>query len=269
MPSQVWGRDPQEAYENPYEYAIQAQFAREARALLKQSYLLLVADRHTYTGAERTPQKAVWMLHMDALDALQDAQDALARKRHRVAGKLFRNVMESLDLAAYFHDGNTRSAEDLAIWYADGWVPHGHYRDHIHRTEGSAAAAHKNAQYKNLSKFVHRSYRAILDGYSSGVGDRLVHDGRGQKFGDEEWADTMLVFPQVISSYYAALAELILASFLPEIVRLGTASKTDVLSALDLSLEKETVKRRFMPRQWLNEILDIETDQSREGEESG
>ena len=28
MPSQVWGRDPQEAYREPYEYAVQDQFVR-------------------------------------------------------------------------------------------------------------------------------------------------------------------------------------------------------------------------------------------------
>lgn len=29
MPSQVWRRDPQEAFEEPYEYGIQDQFVRE------------------------------------------------------------------------------------------------------------------------------------------------------------------------------------------------------------------------------------------------
>jgi hypothetical protein len=36
MPSQVWGRDPQEAFEEPYEYAVEDQFAREARTLFRQ-----------------------------------------------------------------------------------------------------------------------------------------------------------------------------------------------------------------------------------------
>src|SRR5687767_6033901 len=119
MPSQVWNRNPQEAFENPYEYAIQAQFVREAKALFRQCYFILAADRHSYLEREATVEKAIWLLHMDALDSLRDALDALVRKRHRVAGKLFRNVMEGLDLAAYFHGRSPQSIVDLSKWYAD------------------------------------------------------------------------------------------------------------------------------------------------------
>ena len=77
MPNQVWNRSPQEAFENPYEYAVQEQFVREARALFRQCYLILTADTHSYSAEETTKEKAVWLLHMDALDSLRDA---LARR---------------------------------------------------------------------------------------------------------------------------------------------------------------------------------------------
>lgn len=254
MPSQVWGRDPREAFESPYEYAVQEQFVREAKALFKQSYLLLAADSHSYVTTDTSKEKAVWLLHMDALDSLRDALDALERKRHRVAGKLFRSVMESLDLAAYFHSGSPDSVTDLAKWYADEVVLHGRYREHVRKTDGPAAAALKRDQHRGLSKFVHRSYRAILDGYSLGGEERLVHDGLGARFGDHKDADTMLVLPQTIASYHASLADLVLV-FLSETVRRGTASKADVSAALESSMEKETVKRRFMPRTWFREMM--------------
>ena len=41
MPSLVWGRDPQEAYENPYKDAMEEQFRREANQLLTRLYRLL------------------------------------------------------------------------------------------------------------------------------------------------------------------------------------------------------------------------------------
>ena len=262
MPSQLWGRDPQEAFENPYEYAVQEQFVREAKAIFRQSYMLLTADSHSYAASDTGREKAVWLLHMDALDSLRDALDALERRRHRVAGKLFRSVLESVDLAAYFHSGSPDSATDLAKWYADEVVLHGRYRDHVRRTDGPAAANLKRDRHRSLSKFVHRSYRAILDGYSLGKGHRLLHDGLGARFGDHNGADTFLVLPQTIATYHASLAELTLL-FLSEVARRGTATEGEVSSALESSLEEETVKRRFMPRAWFGELMRAQAEDER------
>ena len=44
MPSIVWGRDPQEAFEEPYEYCAQEQFVGEADALLRRLYGLLNSE---------------------------------------------------------------------------------------------------------------------------------------------------------------------------------------------------------------------------------
>ena len=93
MPSIVWGRNPKEAYEEPYEYGAQEQFAREAARLLGQLYVLLNSDRHQYATDDRSVAKAVWLLAMDALDSLRESLAALERKEHRIAGKLFRVII--------------------------------------------------------------------------------------------------------------------------------------------------------------------------------
>jgi hypothetical protein len=78
MPSQVWGRDPAEAFEEPYEYGMQEQFAREAETLFAGLYRLLNSERHRYSLEDRSREKAVWMLAMDALDSLRECLEALA-----------------------------------------------------------------------------------------------------------------------------------------------------------------------------------------------
>jgi hypothetical protein len=83
MPSQVWGRDPQEAFEEPYEYAVQDQFDREANALLQRFYRSLNTKKYHFTVADQSAQKAVWLLAVDSLDSLRDCLDALKRKKHR------------------------------------------------------------------------------------------------------------------------------------------------------------------------------------------
>ncbi len=252
MPSQVWERDPQEAFENPYEYEIQDQFVREARSLFPRLYHLLNSDHHRYSVEDRSRQKAVWLLAMDALDSLRDCLKALTRKEHRIAGKLFRDVVENMDLAEYFHSGTDKSVSFLVKWYADKIVPHRCYRDYVKRTRSEQEAKRLAKHYSSLSCFTHRSYRAILDGYSRGGGNRLVHDGIGEMYGNGENSTTSLVLPQTIASYYAVLANLVL-EYTTELSELGLVTLDEVRDAFAKSLEEGTVPRRFLPRRRLAE----------------
>lgn len=59
MPSQVWGRDPQEAYREPYEYAVQDQFVREARSLFAALYRCLDFKQNVVAAQDRSTAKAV------------------------------------------------------------------------------------------------------------------------------------------------------------------------------------------------------------------
>lgn len=210
MPSQVWGRDPQEAFEEPYEYSIQDQFAREARSLLARLYKLLNSDRHRFRVEERSRGKAVWLLAMDAMDSLRECLEALIRKEHRIASNLFRGVVETMDLAAYFHSATDKSKAALERWYADEIVSHKQYREYVKRTQNAEEAKRLAKHYSSLSRFTHRSYRAILDGYSRGGEGRLVHDRTGELYGSHADARSFLVLPHTIASYYAVLANLAL-----------------------------------------------------------
>jgi hypothetical protein len=254
VPSLVWGRDPQEAFEQPYEYQVQEQFEREARQLCSEFYKLLSTDSHVYRSEERSCEKAVWLLVMDALDSLRGCLDALARKEHRVAGKLFRAVSEATDLAAYFHSATPSSKRDLLKWYADEVVPHSRYREYVKATQGEEIARQLSVHYRNLSRFTHRSYRAILDGYLRAGEDRLLHDRNSELRGIVRDAATFLVLPQTIASYYAVLANLTL-EYAAQITDLDLVSSENVRDAFAASLESETIERRFSPRRWLVERL--------------
>lgn len=239
MPSLVWGRSPQEAYENPYEYAAQEQFVREANTLLWHLNKGLQKYSMKFHLNDNSATKAIWMLQLDALDSLRDALEALENKKHRVAVKLFRDVVETLDLAAFFHSGTPTSAHRLQKWYEDKVISNSEYRDFVSKTEGEEAANAKRDYYKTLSRFTHRTYSALLNGYGRGRGDMIWHDG---------YSDSgMLVPPQTISAYLAVLADLII-EFWSETVKRNLLTSQEVYNALEVSLETETVPRRFVPR---------------------
>ena len=254
MPSQVWGRDPQEAFEEPYEYGIQEQFNREARTLFIRLYELLNSDLYNFSVEDCSRDKAVWLLAMDALDSLRECLESLIRKEHRVAGKLFRDVMESMDLAAYFYHATHKNRAVLTKWYADGFIPHSTYRDYVKKTQGAEAASQLAKHYKSLSRFTHRSYGAILNGYSLGNKNILVHDRTGELLGNHDNSEKLLVLPQTIASYYPVLANLVL-DYTNELSELNLVSVEEIQKAFAASLETEPVSRRFLPRQWLAEKL--------------
>lgn len=271
MPSFVWNRDPQEAFENPYEYEAQKQFYREATSLVKNLYVRLNSENHRYHRDEVSVKKAVWLLQMDALDSIFDCLDALKTKRHRVAGKLFRDIEETLDLAAFFSSETQKSNGFMKKWFNDEIIPHKEYRAYIRKTKGDEVANEKAKHYSRLSKFTHRSYRIIMDGYSLGANERLVHDKVTLTYNpnDETGAETFMVVPSTISAYCAALASEILF-FCEELHRRGSLSREEVTSAIDSSLEEESVPRKFTSTSMLlktkiDEINKLESEDQNTG----
>lgn len=188
---------------------------------------------------DRSMEKATWMLQVDALEALRDALELIVEKRHRPAARLFRDIVETMDLAAYFLSGSLKSKSDLEHWYKDEVVPHRVSRDFLGITLGPEAAEVRKCYYRNLSKFTHRTYRALLKSYSLGRDDYLVHDA---------WSKhNLLVLPETIAAYFAILADLIL-QFSVILKECGHVSEDAILATLRESLETHTFPRRFVPK---------------------
>ena len=235
MPSIVWGRHPQEAYDNPYEYEAQAQFLRESRKLLRDLNTRL--DHYTlqYHRDDLSLEKATWMLSLDLIDALAECVDLLAEKRHRPAARLFRDCIETIDLLKVLHSGIPKATKVLAQWYQNKTIPHREARAHLQEVEGEVSAKQRKVFFDQLSKFTHRTYRALNHSFSLGGGDLLVHDSHSMG---------TLVLPQTIASHLAIVADLILQAV--QCLNETRIISTDHLTyALATTLETHCVPRRF------------------------
>jgi len=236
MPSFVWERDIAEAYQEPYEYGGQEQFSREAKRvvnLLKKHYSQF---NQKFGRDEKTLEKAIWMLQVDGLEALSDALILTDERRHRIASRMFRDAVESLDTSAYFYlSGESRSA-DLYKWYENKVIPHRRFRELVKQLHGEAKAKDLSSLYSDLSKYTHRTYKAINMSYILGRNNVLIYDGFKEP--------NMLVLPHVISFSYALIGTLI-----KRFVRI--AETTEQITSEEVkriwkeSLEEETVPRRF------------------------
>ncbi len=238
MPSLVWGMHPEEAYRNPYEYEVQEQFIREASATLYKLNTLLDAYTMKFHQDDLSLEKATWMLSLDLVDSLKESLELLGEKRHRVAFRLFRDAVETIDLLKVLHAGSPKSAAFLSEWYMNESPRHFELREYIKKTLGKEAATQREDYYKQISKFTHRTYRALLKGFSLGHGNMMVHDSH--------YKSGLLVLPHTIASGYATLADLIIQAV--EILSNCCILKSDeVTSAFKSSLETNTIPRRFVP----------------------
>jgi hypothetical protein len=238
MPSIVWNRDLQEAYHNPYEYKAQDQFTREAKKILEELFSELLKYSMKFKIDDTSIKKAVWMLQIDAVDSLRDCLMLIKKNNHRVAGRLFRDVMETLDLAAFFSVNTMKSNKELKKWYNDEVIPHGEYRNFIKKTEGEEKFKNVREEHRMLSKMTHRTYRTLAYGYVLGRNNFLAYEGNSKK---------LLVPPETISMYYALLAYFILVTS-NEIGKRGLVQKSVIKNIWRDSLEVKTVPRRFVQR---------------------
>lgn len=237
MPSFVWNRDPSEAYDEPYEYGAQEQFAREAVAVLA-GLNTAYAERNSFFGlGDRSAAKAVWMLQVDALSALADMISLLGQSRFRLASRLFRDVVETLDTSFYFALGGDSASPKLEKWYENEILSHRDVREFVKRRLSEEHASELLELYRDLSKYTHRSFRALEMSYLKGSGETSFYDGFRDNGG-------MLVSPQSISFAYAVSAGLI-RRLMEYAVLTGELSRERTELIWLENLERDSVPRRF------------------------
>lgn len=234
MASLVWNREFEEAYSNPYEYGAQEQFVREAKKVLSRLCKGLGKYNLYFSRDETSLRKAAWMLHNNALDALREALALLEKKKHKLVSRIFRDVWESSQLVEYFLSNTPQSQSDLNKWFANEVISHKTIRERLKKIGKEAEAEQRRQRQRELSKFTHRTYRALLKGYSIGGDDKIVYDGY------EKYS----VLPHTMSAYYAILGDLIIQS--SESIKLSRLIPAkEIEKNWKQSLEKTTVPRKF------------------------
>ena len=237
MASFVWGRDPQEAFNNPYEYKAQEQFIREAKAFLLKMVSVLDTYNMKFGRDDVGLTKATWMLLVDLIDSLSECLTLIEEKRHRVAARLFRDAVETLDLLKLLHSGTSKASKTLEKWYENEVISHCEARKLLKETKGDSAAQMRNDYYRQLSKFTHRTYRTLLDSFVLGAGNKLAHDSHS--------SSKLLVLPHTISAYYAVLSDLIIQ--FSEIANLGgIIEESYIKEAWSHILDEKSVPRHFV-----------------------
>ena len=147
---------------------------------------------------------------------------------------MFRDVWESCQLVEYFRSSSSQSQSDLKKWFDNEVISHKTIRERLEKSGRKAEAEEKRQRQREFSKFTHRTYRALLKGYSLGGDDKMVYDGF-TKYSEAT---------HTLSAYYAILGDLIFQT-LRSMENSKFISKEEAKRILKQSLEKRTVPRKF------------------------
>ncbi|MGG6312405.1 hypothetical protein [Paenibacillus macerans] len=239
MTSFIWGRSPQEAYENPYEYEAQEQFSREARVLISELFAFLMKNNGKYPRDDRTADKAIWMLFVDGIETINDCLKLIDSKQHRLACRLFRDVVETIDLASYFSSSDKDKEKHLRSWYDNEIIPNRVFRNYVSVTVSETISRAYKELYNDLSKLNHRTYRSLAYSYILRKREFLVYEGENNT--------ELLTLPHPVAMCYALLADII-TRYSDRMLECDVITLDEITSVWNKALEKETVPRRFMTR---------------------
>jgi hypothetical protein len=104
-------------------------------------------------------------------------------------------------MSAYFFLDGSKARNDLEKWYENEVIPHHRLREFVKKNHGQEQSENLSSLHGDLSKYTHRTYKAIGTSYILGRNDLLVYDGFQE-------SDT-LALPHIISFSYALIAALI------------------------------------------------------------
>ncbi|PKG42837.1 hypothetical protein [Psychroflexus sp. MES1-P1E] len=238
MASLIWNRDSQEAINNPYEYAVEEQFIREANNVVSKLESTILKKK-TFFLNDKSLDKATWMLQNDVLFAFKDSLYSLKLKKHRIVGPLLRVMYENNHLIVYLNNNHVNSQKTLSEWYDNKSPRHFEYRKLIKETEGEEQSDFLNKQYQAYSKFTHRTYLSLLYNYAREGNPQLDQQSTKKDF--KIWYDESWPLRQSISMYYA-----ILGMFGKEMIKnlkcYGVLEREEVDEIWNSSMEQEQVQ---------------------------
>lgn len=235
MKNFIWNRDPQEAMDNPYEYEAQEQFRNESEKLIKNLRKHLIS-KFSFKLNEKSSEKAIYMLTVNALDSAFEIVQSLKNQSHRITAHLLRTIDESIDLGVFFNSKSEISEIKVEKWFNDEIIPHREYRDYIKQKEGDEKFEKERTKYMEVSKLSHNSYKTLLYGYTRRSDETIVHGSM--------YESGILIPVQTIAMYHA-ISAFYFQKIAFKMVEFKLIELDEMLKIMVSSQEEKTIERKF------------------------
>lgn len=135
MKSKLWINTYSDITTNPIDSESEQLFLKEALLILDEIYNRYKKYQAKFNLDDCSLEKAIWMLHLDALDTLKDCINLLGQKKYKIVGKLFRDIFETIDLSYFFWEERNKGSKNLKKWYNYKIIPHKKFRKYVEKTK--------------------------------------------------------------------------------------------------------------------------------------
>jgi hypothetical protein len=223
LKSPLWSQDLKDVEKNPYDHENYRTFYEEASFLLDKAYELYDAYNLKFDINERSLNKCIWMLQLDALDALRDCIFLLKIKKHRLPGKMFRDITESLDLAYLIKNEPNLYLEK---WFNDEFIPHKKYREYVGQKYSKPLQYQEGKNYEALSTWTHHNYYPLKNSYTLS-GDHMtlmVYDSHCPDF----------LVPHETTSQYLWMIKYLIKKFIKNMYDSGLFQENTIMNAFKI-----------------------------------
>lgn len=165
-----WNPDLTIIFKNKYNYQERKLFFEEAEKIINQLDKIYQKYQLKFTLNSKSLKKAIWILNYDAVITTKICLDLLKKRKHLPVGKMFRDVVESLDISELIEN---KRGKYLKKFYNDEIINHRSYRKHV---IDSKDKKHYTSFYRELSKWTHHTYTSLKFSYNLGKNDKMWRD---------------------------------------------------------------------------------------------
>lgn len=181
LKSKLWNTTPQAIKTLQYEYKEKEIFLKESNKLISLIESAYEQYKLYFTKQNKSLEKTIWMLHMDAISTIKDCLELLKNKKYRLVFKLIRDIFETIDLSVLFWLTKNQRRKYLDRWYNNKTVSHSDFRNYLDKKlKKIVNAKFSSSIYKELSSYTHHNYSALMNSYCLGAGDRIWFDTEGK-----------------------------------------------------------------------------------------
>lgn len=199
MKSKIWDKDVITAFTIGYSIDEIEFFDNECEEFLTVVINLSKSLNDKFDKESNDLKKVNWLILNDISCSLYDCLSALKKGNIRIAGRVFRDVLENMHLLELLNKSD--DGKLLKKWLNSEFIPHKTYRDWLKKKDEKLSNLTRDV-YQLYSQFSHRTFKPIMDSYSTNQNGNLEY----KWLLDRQNSDDL----KVLSKYYSHLSYFVL-----------------------------------------------------------
>jgi hypothetical protein len=172
MKSELWDKNSTKAFTTGYSTEELDFFDKECEDFLTVVINLSKTQNNKFDVKSRELKKANWLILNDISCSLYDCLSELKKGNIRIAGRVFRDVLENMHLLELLNKSD--DGKLLEKWFDNEFIPHRTYRDWLKKKDEKFATLTRDV-YQLYSQFSHRNFKPISESYNTNQNGNLEH----------------------------------------------------------------------------------------------